>query len=328
MRTAPRFWGTPPGLAAGLLAPAAAAWDLAGRLRRGLARPYYPQIPVVCVGNLVAGGAGKTPVALAIAGHLSRQGVAVHLLTRGYGGRLSGPVQVEPAVHDTAAVGDEALLLAEAAPCWVARDRAAGARAAAAAGAEVLVLDDGLQNPGLAKSLSLVVVDGEYGFGNGRVMPAGPLREPVEAGLARADAIVLFGPAQRFGTLPTLEAELLSCDGERFAGQRVFAFAGIARPQKFFAMLQGLGASVVGRRGFPDHHRFRPGEIAALRDAARRSEAQLVTTKKDIVRLRPDERRGIEVLEVEVLWRDPACLAALLAPIVERAFAGASQASR
>ncbi len=181
------------GLVAGLLAPLGTAWDAAGKVRRAVARPYRAPVPVICVGNLVAGGAGKTPVVLALAAEIAASGVAAHIVTRGYGGRLAGPLRVDRSRHDAAAVGDEALLLAAASPAWVARNRAEGVRQAVAAGAAAILLDDGFQNPGVAKDLSLVVVDAAYGFGNRRVIPAGPLREPVEAGLARADAIVLIG---------------------------------------------------------------------------------------------------------------------------------------
>ena len=224
------------GLAAGLLAPLGTAWDAASRMRRAMARPYRAPVPVICVGNLVAGGAGKTPVVLALAGTIAATGVTVHIVSRGYGGRLGGPVGVDPAAHDAAAVGDEALLLAERAPCWVARDRAAGVRDAVAAGAGAILLDDGFQNPGVEKDLSLVVVDAEYGFGNRRVIPAGPLREPVAAGLARADAVVLIGDGAaplelREAGLPIFRAELAPVRAAPFAGARVVAFAGIGHPE-------------------------------------------------------------------------------------------------
>jgi tetraacyldisaccharide 4'-kinase len=186
----------------------------------------------------------------------------VHIVTRGYGGRLKGPVRVDPLRHDAALVGDEPLLLAECAPVWVARDRAAGARAAAAAGAGVILLDDGFQNPAIAKTLSFVVVDAEYGFGNGRVIPAGPLRESAGRGLARADAVIVLAgapaacperaripiEAARRAALPVVPARLAAIGGARFAGARVLAFAGIGRPEKFFAMLRAEGAAVVAAR--------------------------------------------------------------------------------
>jgi tetraacyldisaccharide 4'-kinase len=320
MRVAPAFWARPPGLLSELLLPVGASWEAAGRLRQAFARPYSPPVPVVCVGNLVAGGSGKTPVALALAAHLVSRGAAVHIVTRGYGGRLGGPVRVDPARHDAAAVGDEALLLANRAPCWVARDRADGVRAAVAAGAQMVVLDDGFQNPGIAKTLSLLVVDAAYGFGNGRVIPAGPLRESLARGLARAEAIVLLGAdaqPQALGietALPVLHACLQPIDGERLAGARLLAFAGIGRPGKFFTSLRALGAELVDTRSFPDHHPFRAGEIDRLVRAAERAKARLITTTKDIVRVPVAMRAAIEVLEVEIRWRDPEAFAALLEP--------------
>ena len=325
---APDFW-TDDGALATLLAPLGTGYDLAGRLRRALAHPASVGIPVVCVGNLVAGGAGKTPVALALIEALGARGCKVQCLTRGYGGRVSGPHRVDPARDTAARVGDEALLLARAAPTWVARDRAAGARAAATAGAEVIVMDDGFQNPSLAKDLSFVVIDGAYGFGNGRVMPAGPLRETVPGGLARAEAVVVLGPERRDlgarldarpdGGPALLTARLAPRPGsERLAGRTVLAFAGIGRPEKFFATLADLGAKVVETRAFPDHHAYAPAEIESLRARAAALDACAVTTEKDAVRLSSELREGIEVLAVAVEWREPEALDALLDRVCAR----------
>ena len=315
---APDFWAED-GVLAALLAPLGAGYDLAGRLRRALVPPVSADIPVICVGNLVAGGAGKTPVVLALVEALAARGTAVHCLTRGYGGRAAGPRRVDAARDNAAEVGDEALLLARAAPSWVARDRAAGARSAIAAGAQVLVMDDGFQNPALAKDLSLVVVDGAYGFGNRRVMPAGPLRETVARGLARADAVVLLGRDKRnldaaFGSgLPVLTAKIAPQPGsERLKGRKSLAFAGIGRPEKFFTTLAELGADLVETRAFPDHHPYGAAELRALRERARALGATLVTTEKDAVRLTPEQREGIDTLAVAVAWDDPAALQVLL----------------
>ncbi len=315
---APDFW-TENGALATLLAPLGAGYDLAGRLRRAMVPSVSTDIPVVCVGNLVAGGAGKTPVVLALVEALTARGAVVHCLSRGYGGNSPGPRRVDAARDSAAEVGDEALLLARAAPSWVARDRAAGARAATAAGARVLVMDDGFQNPALAKDLSLVVVDGAYGFGNRRVMPAGPLRETVARGLARADAVVLLGRDRRTlgptlgNHLPLLGARLAPRPGaERLAGRKVLAFAGIGRPEKFFATLAELGAELTETRAFPDHHPYTAAELRDLRERAQALGAILVTTEKDAVRLAPDQRDGIETLAVAVAWDDPAALQALL----------------
>lgn len=325
MRTAPSFWAEPAGILANLLLPVGAAWDSVGRLRRALARPYCPPVPVICIGNLVAGGAGKTPVALGVTDHLAARGLNVHIVTRGYGGRLAGPVRVDPGCHNASAVGDEALLLAAGASCWVARDRAAGVRAAVADEAAIVLLDDGFQNPAVAKTLSLLVVDAAYGFGNRRVIPAGPLREEIGRGLARADALVLLGDEAvadsadtlRIGReLPVYTAVLAPIAGERLAGSRLFAFAGIGRPEKFFASLWSLGAELVGTRTFPDHYPFRDAQITELRRVAEQARARLVTTAKDILRVPAASRVGIEVLDVEIRWNDPAALREFFRPVV------------
>jgi tetraacyldisaccharide 4'-kinase len=315
---APEFWAHQ-GLVPTLLAPIAALYEAAVAARHRLARPFRAPVPVICIGNLVAGGAGKTPVALSLAALLSERGHRPHIVLRGYGGRLAGPVRVDPALHGSDDVGDEALLLARAAPCFVSHDRVAGARAAIAAGAELVLLDDGFQNPSLIKDLSVVVVDGAYGFGNGRVMPAGPLRETVGRGLGRAQAVVIIGDDRRgsetavAGSVPVLHAALVPQNAGEFAGRKVLAFAGIGRPAKFYTTLQALGAEIVERRDFPDHHRYRADEVSSLIAAARAHGAVAVTTAKDRVRLPDDLRDGIGVLEVAIAWREPDALIELLA---------------
>lgn len=319
---APDFWRRP-GVASALLAPAGWLFGFATRLRLQMTTPWRAPVRVLCVGNLVAGGAGKTPVALAVGARLKARGVAVQFLSRGYGGREPGPIPVEPARHSAREVGDEALLLARLAPTWVARDRAAGARAAEATGAQAIVMDDGLQNPHLAKTLALVVVDGGFGFGNARVMPAGPLREPLGRGLARADALVVLGRDERGavaaalaaapGPLPVLAARLVPEAAARaLAGRRAVAFAGIARPEKFFQSLEEAGVALVARRGFPDHHPYHADELARLRAEAERARALLVTTTKDAVRLGPEAGRGIAVFPVAAVFEEEAALDSLL----------------
>lgn len=322
---APEFWQRPDHPVARLLWPASLAWRAGARLRRALASPYRADVPVICVGNLVAGGAGKTPVTLAIARRAQARHIGVHLLSRGYGGRIAGPHRVDPAWDTADDVGDEPLLLAARAPTWIARDRAAGARAAVAAGAKLIVMDDGLQNPGLAKTLSLVVVDGGQGFGNGRVIPAGPLREPVAEGLARAQAVVLIGDdtagvaAGLPPGMPVVRARLApGPDAERYRGERVAAFAGIGRPGKFYDTLRALGAKVVATRDFADHYRYKPEDIMAMVDHARARDAVLVTTAKDAVRLPPGALNMVHVLPVDLAWDDPAAIDALL----DRALSG------
>ncbi len=319
---APEFWRCDGPIPA-LLAPLAWGFDAAGRTRRALARPRRAPLPVVCVGNLVVGGAGKTPVALGVGARLKELGRGVHFLTRGYGGVARGPLRVDPSRHSVREVGDEALLLAAGAPTWVARDRPAGAFAAAAAGAEVVVMDDGFQNPTLVKDLSLIVVDGDYGFGNERALPAGPLREGVARGLQRADAVVLLGAdagdvAGRIGRAARslLRAELEPTpESRRLAGKPVVAFAGIGRPEKVFAMLDGMGCRLLGRHAFPDHHRYSPNVMMKLVEEASERGAVLVTTEKDFVRLSEEARSMVDVLRVRLAWTDAEALDRLLAPL-------------
>ena len=318
---APEFWARP-GILPTLLAPAAAIWSLAAKLRQAGAKPVRVGIPVLCAGNLVVGGAGKTPTALALGALLKARGGAPHFLTRGHGGALSGPVQVDPAKHIAADVGDEALLLAAESPTWVSRDRAAGARAAEAAGASAIVMDDGFQNPKLAKDISFIVVDGSYGFGNGRLMPAGPLREQLSGGLARAQAAILIGEdrhgvaAALEGKLPVLRARLEPDENaHRLAGRTVLAFAGIARPSKFYDTLRHLGCNIALSQDFADHHPYTPDEIMALCESASAFGALPVTTEKDLVRFPAEARGMVETVRVRLVWDDPAAIAAVLKPL-------------
>jgi tetraacyldisaccharide 4'-kinase len=316
----PRFWrrgGNP--WPARLLASASALYGWATMLRRRWHRPYRASVPVIVAGGLTLGGAGKTPLALALAERLRARNP--HFLSRGYGGREAGPLRVDPARHGAADVGDEPLLLAARAPAWIARDRAAGARAAVARGAGLIILDDGFQNPFLAKDLALLAIDGESGFGNGHVFPAGPLREPVSSALSRAQGIVLIGEdragiaALIRGRCPILSARLVPAAPAAVAGKRVYAFAGIGRPEKFFSGLESAAASLVGKRAFPDHHPFSEAEISELLSAAAALNAIPVTTAKDRQRLPATVRDRVEAFEVRLVFDDPAALDALLAKV-------------
>lgn len=320
---APGFWSRPPGLAAALLWPASLLWRAAGAWRRGRATPVRAPVPVICVGNLVAGGQGKTPTVIALLEMLTAMGAAPHALSRGHGGTVRGPHRVDPGRDSAAQIGDEPLLLSAWAPAWVSRDRAAGARAAAEAGASVVVMDDGFQNPGLAKDLSLIVIDAATGFGNGRVIPAGPLREPVAAGLARADAVALIGagPApEGLGALPVLRARIEPLrTGLSLDGAPVIAFAGIGRPEKFFATLRAQGAQLVAAHAFPDHAAYKPALLRRLRAEALAQGAMLVTTEKDMARLPAWFRPHCAALPVRLRFDDPDWVEALLAGALARA---------
>lgn len=326
----PRWWyvrgGAPAPVSRALLRPLSWVWAAATARRLRRTRPAAPGAPVISIGNLTVGGSGKTPVARAVLERLRVRGVEAHALSRGYGGRLQGPVQVDADRHTAADVGDEPLMLAQGGlSVWVARDRVGGARAAVRAGAQALVLDDGHQNPALAKTLSLVVVDGEtregeWPFGDGSVFPAGPMREPLGAGLARADAVVVLPPADVATIDPELEALFaplsvliarLASSGPPPCGPQL-GFAGIAKPWKFERSLRAAGIALVDFAGFPDHAAFRQSDLQALAQRAAALGAGLITTEKDWARLSPAWRVRVAVWPVRVRFDDPDALDALL----------------
>lgn len=319
----PQWWYTrerAPGVVVRALATPL-SWIWAGVTARRIARgqPVDPGVPVICVGNVTMGGAGKTPVVREIARRLGG-----HVLTRGYGGREAGPLRVGP--HHTAAeVGDEPVMLAADLPVWVARDRAAGARAAAEAGAPVIVMDDGHQNPSVKKTLSLVVVDGEtrnreWPFGDGRVFPAGPMREPLKAGLARADAVVVLLPADldapdpellaALASVPVLVARLQAVEPPP-AGPQV-GFAGVGKPWKVERALQAAGCELKDFWPYPDHHAWTASDLDRLAYRAGQFDAGLVTTEKDWARLPAAWRPRIKPWPVRAVFEDEAALDAVL----------------
>jgi len=326
----PRAWylrgRRPSPLARLALAPLAAVWAGATARRIARGRPFDPGVPVICVGNLTLGGAGKTPIVRELARRLAAAGDEPHILTRGHGGRLRGPIRVDPLRHTAADVGDEPLMMAADAPVWVARDRAAGAGAAAAAGAGVIVMDDGHQNSSVAKTLSLVVVDGEtrdgeWPFGDGRVFPAGPMREPLAAGLARADAIILLLPAD----LPQADSDLLSLSGAKPVliarlepaappppGPQ-FGFAGVGKPWKMERALKAAGCDLVGFEPLADHARLTEPMLSGLARRGFAAGAGLVTSEKDWTRLPPAWRERVIAWPVRARFEDDQALANLLA---------------
>ena len=306
----PSFWWQPTGTSATLLAPLAAIYGaIAGARLRSAGRSVG--VPVICIGNLTAGGAGKTPTALTVARLLIAAGLRPFFLSRGYGGELAGPVLIDTMAHRAVDVGDEPLLLARVAPTIVARDRVTGAEAARAAGADVIVMDDGFQNPSLMKDLAILVIDGKRGIGNGMVQPAGPLRAPLAAQLAHAQAILVIGEITAAeGVVAAAKSRGLPIFHGRFEPdqkalamlqrQKVFAFAGIGDPEKFFATLKEARVDVEIKDAFPDHHQYRGAEILALMVRAEREGLTLVTTEKDLMRLSGERDAGplLDVLRV------------------------------
>lgn len=333
----PWFWrgdSLPARATRAALMPAAALYDAGQQLRWRFAKPFDPGIPVICVGNASVGGTGKTPFAMMLQRLLAAAGIEAQFLTRGYGGSLAGPVRVD-AQHTAEETGDEALLLAQVAPAFVAKNRAAGARAAASAGAPLIIMDDGFQNPTVRKTLSFLLLSGD----EGRLaqFPAGPMREPLDRALRRADAVVLTHPANGRAASPEGESPgasglsakaaphlppvarkaergpapvftVLSGIEPSIPPQPVVAFCGVGRPARYFDALEAHGFALAGREAFPDHHPYTASDIQRLRALAAGKGAALMTTEKDFVRLAPGDRDGIAVARLTLRPEDPAAL--------------------
>jgi tetraacyldisaccharide 4'-kinase len=307
----PGFWWRKPSLPAHLLSPLAGCYG-AMAARRMAKAGQRAGLPVLCVGNFTLGGAGKTPTAIAIAKMFAEAGERAFCLSRGYGGSIAGPKRVDPHADHAAQVGDEALLLAAAAPTIVARDRVTGAAFAKAQGASIVVMDDGLQNPSLVKDFTLAVIDDRRGIGNGKVFPAGPLRAPLDAQLAATDALLVVGDgdgaagviaaAQARG-LPVLHGKLEpdASAAAALKGRKVMAFAGIGDPEKFFAGARAIGVEIAAVQAFPDHHRFTAEEAAQLIMDAEHDGLALLTTEKDRARMTGDPLSAALAAKVHVL---------------------------
>jgi tetraacyldisaccharide 4'-kinase len=325
---APKFWYRSRSWQAFSLSPLGMVYARATARRQKNARPTRMDIPVICIGNLNVGGTGKTPTTIAIAQMLISRGIAVHIVSRGYGGSLQAVTRVDLRVHTADETGDEPLLMAAFAPTWVANERVSGARAAQNAGADVILLDDGFQDPSLIKDLSIIVVDATRGFGNGRCLPAGPLREPVHVGLKRANAVISIGKpeaqsqfreraADQLDRIAHITASLKPIEmGMPWAEGRYLAFAGIGDPEKFFGTLRGLGAALVRTVALDDHQKLARPMIKRLMKEAQSMNAQLVTTEKDAARLPGDLRSGILSLPVRLEFDDAHVLETLVEPVL------------
>ncbi len=323
----PEFWNTRHGRAAApvtraLLTPISWVYSAVSNWKFSRTESIRLSVPVICVGNINMGGTGKTPLAIKLAQHLIGQGLHPAFLTRGYGGKQRDALQVDPKLHSHRDVGDEPLLLADIAPTFVGRDRLASAELAIQAGASCLVMDDGFQNPVLAKDLSLLAIDAEIGLGNGRVFPAGPLREPVSRALQRADALVWIGPdgkAKSHDELATFTGAVLSAKLTSQAkppSGKILAFAGIGRPEKFFSSLRAAGAELVQEIAFGDHHAFTAKDVANLTQWAEQTQARLITTTKDAVRWPEELCADLLVWPVALEFAKPDDVENLLAEVI------------
>ncbi len=320
---APTFWYKGISPAALLLSPLSLAYYAAHRIHQSLAKPYHAAIPVICLGNLVIGGSGKTPAAIAIMGALKNAMLAEKpcFVSRGYRGQEKGPVQVDPDRHSAADVGDEPLMLAQEGPVIIGANRGKSAELAEKNGYDAIVMDDGLQNPSLQKDIKFVVIDGKRAFGNGMLLPAGPLREPAGSGLKRADAVILIGddlhnvakripPATPFFKARMEVAKNWITDSKI----RYVAFSGLADPEKFHATLQKTELQVTSWHPFPDHHAYSAEELEELAAVAAREDARLLTTAKDAARLPHSFIREhvVDILPIELVWEDGEALTSFL----------------
>ena len=309
-----------------LLTPLAALYAGVTRHKIKTAKPEKVGATVICVGNLTAGGVGKSPVVAALRQHISdTHNLRVASLSRGYKGRFKGPLHVDPDIHTASDVGDEPLMLARHGETWIGADRAAAGKAMTEDGVDIILMDDGHQNSGLHKDFTFIVVDSKAGFGNGFVIPKGPLRERVEEGLSRANAIVLMGndiPPDELAksSLPVIRGTIQAA--EKPPEGKYVAFAGIGRPEKFFDTLTEIGVEVCDAVPFPDHHAYSSADLTYLRRLAEDHEATLITTEKDLTRLNADQAHGIESLPIEVQFEPQDALDKLLADVIKRAANG------
>lgn len=320
----PKFWYQYESSLSVLLRPLSWAYFWGFRIKRYMVHRWTVACPVVCVGNVVAGGAGKTPTTIALAELLKDLDLTPHLLTRGYGGEEQGPHLVSDG--DAASlVGDEALLLAQISPTWVSRKRFRGARAALSAGADVIIMDDGLQNFSLEKDISFLVIDGERGLGNQELIPAGPLREPLENLCQRVSAVIFVGEdyhdlKSQLSHLPlfTAHVKLVGKSWTKFQNKRVLAFAGIAHPAKFFETLRQRGCALIGQRAFPDHHPYEGKDLRPLIQRAAESKASLVTTEKDFTRIPLKYRSYVSPMPIKLVFDRPKDVVAFMKDELER----------
>jgi tetraacyldisaccharide 4'-kinase len=318
----PDFWREKSFFSA-LLLPATVITRYYAR-KRAAVTPYKASIPVLCIGNITMGGAGKTPVAIALAKILKAKGYKVHFLSRGYGKTLPGCVKVDAAVHSAAEVGDEPLLLSLHGTVWASADRVEAVKTAIEAGADIAIMDDGLQNPSLVKDGAFLVIDGSYGFGNNRLFPSGPLREELSSAVRKVQAAIVIGEDQTgvkgllYGKLPVIAGKVMPHIADELRNNNILAFAGLGNPGKFFDMLRAEGLEVVETVAFPDHYPYTAKDIARLQQRAAAHNAILVTTEKDAARLPPALRQALHVVTIDIHWEDKQALMSCIYGILHR----------
>lgn len=331
MRT-PKFWyNENKTVLSFLLRPISWIYGSTRELISAHSKTWHAPVPVICIGNLVAGGHGKTPMAISICNALKLNNKIVHFISRGYKGSMSGPILVDPKSHTAKEVGDEPLLLSKIAPTWISANREAGIKLAYKMGAEIIVMDDGFQNPSVKKDLSILVIDGEVGFGNGNLIPAGPLRENIATGLLKANAVVIVGKdilnlrntltnvVSKTSNTPIriYNAEIKPDAGSQsLQNDKVIAFAGIGRPEKFFNTLIDMSCNIIEKKNFADHHKYSKKEIAKLLNLAEEKNAKLVTTSKDYVRLTTSQQEKIIPVPIRLHWSDRTAIDSIIKPFI------------
>jgi tetraacyldisaccharide 4'-kinase len=321
--TPPKFWDQPKTCFSYLLEPLSWLYRTGAALHKFFQRPYRASVPVVSIGNLVLGGAGKTPVTIALAQKLQIMGFTPHIISRGYGGFITGPIQVNLTHHESHQVGDEPLLLAKYAPTWVSKRRQAAVNLAIESGADILLLDDAHQNYTLEKDLSFVVINSVQGLGNGRVFPAGPLRQPLKSGLKNTTAVVFITQNNdplpdylRSHSCPVIRARVIPIDPKPCA---VIAFAGIGHPEKFRQTLLEAGYEIKAFLPFPDHYPYKDEDLRTLRMRARAERACLITTEKDAMRIPPTSREDVLVLSMKLVFASDTMVESLFKKLRKRA---------
>lgn len=301
-----------------LLRPLSYIYYTIFRLRRWIARPLKLSVPVICVGNATAGGAGKTPFVIYLLKYFQERNVSVACVSKGYGGKLTSSIQVDPSVHDAYLVGDEPLLLAKIAPTFIGKNRKRTLQLAEGSGADLIIMDDGYQNPTVSKDFHFLVVDGTHGIGNGLLLPAGPLRETFDSAIAKAHAVIIMGEKNR-----KIEEKIQSHGTHYFyahyqtstppsKNQSLVAFSGIANPDKFFNFLRSFGATLQLTRPFPDHYMFSHHDLQSLLIQARSCKAKLITTEKDWIRLPEHWQKDIDYCPITLGWEDEGAITGLL----------------